>query len=74
MSEIKQNSTNFSNKVALSDEYFVKRENTGVKWEWIYDFKFSDMLKFLENGKTFPPSVNNIPEFLQKKPEEEKRD
>jgi hypothetical protein len=32
------------------------------------------MLKFLEDGKTFPPSVNNIPEFLQKKPKEEKRD
>lgn len=74
MSEIKQNSTNFSNKVALSDEYFFKRENTGVKWEGIYDFKFSDMLKFLEDGKTFPSSVNNIPEFLQKKPEEEKPD
>jgi hypothetical protein len=31
MSEIKQNSTNLSNKIALSDEYFFKRENTGVK-------------------------------------------
>jgi hypothetical protein len=32
------------------------------------------MLKFLEDGETFPPSVNNIPEFLQKKPEKEKLD
>jgi len=33
-----------------------------------YSFKFSDMLKFLKDGKTLPSSVTNIPAFLQKKP------
>lgn len=53
------------------EEWLLKRSPYLLLY---YDFQFSDMLKFLEDGKTFPPSVNNIPEFLQKKPKEEKRD
>jgi|GEM_PF-1357504 len=34
----------------------------------VYDFSFSDLLRFRKDGKTFPESINNIPDFLQKRP------
>ncbi|HWV72363.1 MAG TPA: hypothetical protein VN040_11630 [Pseudosphingobacterium sp.] len=39
-----------------------------------YSFKFSDILKFLKDDKTFPSSVTNIPASLQERPMQDNPD